>query len=267
MPSATPLASVDHGRWFVDALSGELTVDGLVPAVFEDFVRLLHPAEADDGRLVRWAEVAAEQGTTLHAAAQFPYLARRRNAGSGRGWRGTDPWEGSLDLRTLETLAGVLAGHTDTPDTVWLNLWDGWGGLPDAWAARPRLDQEGGYRRYFAFRCALDEVAASAVRFDRIGWENADTAGTVSVSAEYTGDDPVDEPQDAGGLDLSLQSPQQWWPDDRSWAVATEIDDDSTIVAGSAALADALLAHPELEVLRIGPHDSLVDTVNPEPPH
>lgn len=44
-----------------------------------------------------------------------------------------------------------------------------------------------------------------------------------------------------------------WWPADRSWVVATEIDYEWTFVAGSDALVEAVLAHPDLEALRTTP--------------
>lgn len=48
------------------------------------------------------------------------------------------------------------------------------------------------------------------------------------------------------------QSPSILWPEDHSWVLATEIDFDSTLVAGSAALIDELVQTPGLEVLTIG---------------
>lgn len=265
----TPLDSVDHAGWFVDTLSDLLIVGGLVPPGFDAYVRILHPAADEDGRPVRWAEVAEDQGTTLHASAQFPYLARRRSDGRARGWRGDDPTEGGLDRETLEALVAVLAGHTTTPDAVWLNLWDGWGGLPQAWVGRPLVSQ-GGYRDYHAFGCPLDAVVELSVRSGQLAWEPAEGAeSTVVFTAEYAGDgDPEDAlpPRHPDEHHYDLQSPQQWWPDDRAWAVATEIDDDSTIVAGSNALADALETHPELETFRMAWRDSLHDAANSAPP-
>lgn len=43
-------------------------------------------------------------------------------------------------------------------------------------------------------------------------------------------------------------SPAFWWPDDRAWFVSTEIDAQSTYVAGRAELIDRLLATDGLEV-------------------
>lgn len=267
----TPLESVDHAAWFNAPLSADLAVGSLVPPGFAAYVRVLHPAEADDGRPVRWAEVAEDQGTTLHPAAQFTHLARRRNHGSGRGWRGDDPYEGSLDRTTLETLVAVLAGHTETPGTVWLNLWDGFGQLPEAWSRSRRVRDHNGFREYFAFRCELGEVVDLSVRFEDLGRDaSVRSQSRTVVVAEYVGDgDPEDDlpPRHPDEPDHHLQSPQQWWPDDRAWAVATEIDDDYTVVAGSEALADAILAHPGLETFRVGLRDDLEDAVNPAPAH
>jgi hypothetical protein len=52
---------------------------------------------------------------------------------------------------------------------------------------------------------------------------------------------------------------------DRSWFVATEIDFDPTIVAGSSELIAAVLAEPILEAWPVDPDDSLArdgDTLN-----
>ena len=45
------------------------------------------------------------------------------------------------------------------------------------------------------------------------------------------------------------QSPSILWPDDHSWVLATEIDFDSTLVAGTKELVQELLQTPGLEVL------------------
>jgi hypothetical protein len=43
--------------------------------------------------------------------------------------------------------------------------------------------------------------------------------------------------------------PNIWWPDDRSWLVASEIDFPYTYVGGSNQLIEEILAHPLLEAL------------------
>jgi hypothetical protein len=62
----------------------------------------------------------------------------------------------------------------------------------------------------------------------------------------------------AGGRHLVCpQSPSLLWPQDHSWCLATEIDFDSTLVAGSADLVEAVLAAPGLEAWRVQEGDDL----------
>jgi hypothetical protein len=51
--------------------------------------------------------------------------------------------------------------------------------------------------------------------------------------------------QAAGWVD----GPNLWWPDDRSWCVASEIDFPYTYVGGPTKLIEEILAHPLLEAL------------------
>jgi hypothetical protein len=64
------------------------------------------------------------------------------------------------------------------------------------------------------------------------------------------------------------QSPNIFWPADRTWCVASEINFDSTLVGGSARLIDAILDTPELDAWPVGPDDSLAydaDKINHVP--
>lgn len=45
--------------------------------------------------------------------------------------------------------------------------------------------------------------------------------------------------------------PQLVWPQDRAWVVASEIDWDSTIVAGSRSLVDDVFADETLETFEV----------------
>jgi hypothetical protein len=55
------------------------------------------------------------------------------------------------------------------------------------------------------------------------------------------------------GGGLVPQSPNLFWPRNQAWCVASEIDLFCTLVAGSNALVEALLADPRLEVCRVFP--------------
>ncbi|MHB8187472.1 MAG: hypothetical protein ACYDDU_15645 [Dermatophilaceae bacterium] len=62
------------------------------------------------------------------------------------------------------------------------------------------------------------------------------------------------------------QSPNLLWSADRAWFLASEIDFDSTLVAGDTDLIAEILACPALDSWPVRPHDSLGsdgDMVNP----
>jgi hypothetical protein len=61
------------------------------------------------------------------------------------------------------------------------------------------------------------------------------------------------------------QSPNLFWPNDRAWCVASEIDLFCTLVGGSNALVDSLIANPHLEAWRVFPDESVTadsDAIN-----
>ncbi len=64
------------------------------------------------------------------------------------------------------------------------------------------------------------------------------------------------------------QSANLWWPEDRAWCVATEIDFAWTYAGGTEACVQALIERPELEALpaRIDHGISYeADDINPPP--
>ncbi len=69
-------------------------------------------------------------------------------------------------------------------------------------------------------------------------------------------------------LPATHQSANLWWPEDRAWCVATEIDFNTAYIAGTQGLVEALLACEELEVYQVEPTDGVAydgDTLNPTP--
>lgn len=232
------------------------TVGGLVPRGFPAYARILHRASGDDGALRRWADVATSHGTTVHPLAQFWRLVRW----SGGPWTVQGEWrtaDGLLDAEQLAALLDLLARVTvgGADADVVAALWEGYGWLqggsavahvalgpdgasiehpppafPPEVMAAPRLDLP--HRAYLLFRGPLAAVLPFVT---------------------------------TGELGLWGQTPNLLWPADRSWCVATEIDLDSTVVGGSRALVDGLLAHPDLEAFEVHEDDSLAydgDAVN-----
>jgi hypothetical protein len=113
-----------------------------------------------------------------------------------------------------------LRAFTATPDTCYFGLWEGFG-VPElnAWANLPRLSLPN--RAYFLFRGPIDAV------------------NSLSIG--------------------SFQHPPNlWWPEDRAWCVATEIDLSKTYLAATEACVKRVIADPGLEAYAV-PLDGRID--------
>ena len=125
-------------QWITDTLwpwlGGNRTrVGSLVPAGFETYARLFHPASlqtADgDWQPVRWSEVAAWHGRTVHPLMQFHRIANLPDETLPQlkpEW-GDTPEVGSLPPAETATLAGALREFTATPENCYFGVWEGWG--------------------------------------------------------------------------------------------------------------------------------------------
>jgi hypothetical protein len=236
-----PVLDPSLADWISSRLGGAFgAATRAVPRGYDAYVRICHPAERDRGGWANWREAAAETGRRAHATMQWHALVGSPDPVNLTGslWRGTPPDRGNLPQHTLAALLDVLADHTSTSDT-WFCLWDGYGWVDSVNLTReqldgPRLRHPG--RDYLMFGGPL--AAAT-----ELGWRPRPNW-------------------------FEAQSPNLFWPDDRAWCVATEIDFDSTLVAGEEALVDALLKTPGLDAWRIEPDDSLAadaDRINHVP--
>jgi hypothetical protein len=55
------------------------------------------------------------------------------------------------------------------------------------------------------------------------------------------------------------QTPTLWWPDDRAWCVASEVDFHSTYVGGPRSLIDRLLRDDRIEAVEVAVTDRVTD--------
>jgi hypothetical protein len=130
-------SDVRQAGWIAPRLAsweGGHTIAIVVPAGFEAYARVLHPAESPDSgdRLVRWADVAAWSGMPLRGDAQFHSVALPPAAPGGpRPYGGQGPREGSLFPGDAEAVAAIARDWTATPEDCWFCVWDGFG-----WDAR-----------------------------------------------------------------------------------------------------------------------------------
>jgi hypothetical protein len=219
--------------WVAEALHGRPpgTVAALVPAGFPACARVFHPAvryAGDDDVDVPWAEVAEANGTVAH-----PLMAWTSITGS-TDFLGEDNqtplWDDAPAMGHLpEHLAARLLAVL-RPHTRTPE--DCWFALSSHWGDAGAPELQLGGRRFWVLRGPL-ELAAANLR---------------------------PEPQS--------QSANAWWPADRAWFVATDIDLVTTYVGGSARVVADLLAAPGIEAAPAAPAqrtDPDADTVNPPP--
>ncbi len=159
-----------------------------------------------------------------------------------------DPHQGGLDRIEATALVDVLRKHTSATADCWLAIWHGYAELTGA-ASITSLKEQRGLRSW---------LAGLMRRRQRSGVPALATAPTVSLPKReyylYKGAiEVVPRFEFSPG---SLQTPNMWWPQDRAWFVATEIDFDSTLVACNDTCARALLIS-ELEALEVLPEDRL----------
>ncbi|HEY0870937.1 MAG TPA: hypothetical protein VGD55_11105 [Acidothermaceae bacterium] len=240
MTSARPLQAEDVTRaaWIGPRLAAFASgVNGVIPNGFEAYARILHPALSDGDQLTRWSEVAATTGTVDHALMQFHSLVGVSPFDSqvtSGAWTGSTPEQGNLEPESLAALLAVLAQHTPAGEQCWFCLWEGYG-MPfgterSTGPGAPRIDFEARVelpqRNYVLFGGPLESAP-------EIGhWATPDW--------------------------FLPHSPNIFWPDDRSWCVASEIDLYCTYVGGSRAVIDELLVDERLEVWEANLDDPVV---------
>jgi hypothetical protein len=252
-------------------------VGEVVPTGFDAYARVLHPARryetAELGDWMTWGEVARDRGKRIHPEVQFQALIDaaldHRQSEQGDLWM---PEEGSIPLPVCASLVEVLRRHTETADRCLFCLWDGFGFLHPGSGTADLVAVQRGVRgrlqrirmRQRARRGSKQRTAAMD-HIPRVQIHPApDRRGAFREYLLFRGPLEAVTSFFFGGASL-FQSPNLWWPQDRSWVVATEIDDWTTYVGGSRACIEDLLASPRLEVVPSGTDrrfDVLGDSVN-----
>ena len=184
----------------------------ILPEGFAAYARVFHPADLDgEHGLVRWSTVASWTGRTVHPLMQFGRIANLPDPYTHPSW-GSLPICGELSDKELRAVAEALREFTSTADHCYFCVWDGYGFIDrDRYKEVPRVRLPG--RDYLLFRGPLASIMSFA------------------------------DPSSA------WQSPNIWWPADRVWCVATEIDLFDTYIGRSTDCIERILSCPELEAL------------------
>lgn len=210
---------VEQAAWIGGRLSpfDSYLVTSVVPSGFEAYARVLHPLDPPgrDQHPGRWGDVASWSGTRLAPGIDFPDIALPEHEPSG-----VEPWPGQVpQVGTLHPAdADALAAVVARHTSTPDRCWFcTWEGWGSVFFDDgPRVELPG--RIYALFVGPLAALPSLIVAQDD-------------------------------------HSPNLWWPDDRAWCVATEIDLAWTYVGGAAALISEALADPRLEAQPASPDD------------
>lgn len=225
-------------------MAGNEGVSLVVPEGFDSYGRLLH--HLGDGQ--RWAAVAPS------------YLRP-----------GVDPYpypfpepvtmvEGDMGPTLVDALVPLLAAATANPRQCHFGLWTGWGALrshsvlymrPSGRSPVSALRSRREIRRRERVRRRSEAPLYAFLEACPVQpwWGGRDM---------LLFDGPIDAVTTIGAPfdgQIRRRSPQWWWPADRNWFVATEIDYPWTYVGGPTALIDSIVAAATLEAVRVRSSD------------
>lgn len=244
-------------NWVVDRIHDfAVDVGSVIPDGFDAYARLFHPAtryEAGEEVRVSWSEIAAANGRTVHPEMQWPHISGvwEHSEPASPGLWDEEPEVGTLPLSYAARLSELLVSFTSTPDRIWFCVWEGWGGL--------KIHPNG--RTTLTWGRPRQERRAQRIK---------PPAPTVQLPsrAYYLLSGPLDGITESMEEPPSWQSANLWWPDDRAWCVATEIDFAWSYIGGSETCVQAVIEDHQFEAtpVRIGHGVTYnADYINPPP--
>jgi hypothetical protein len=250
----------------------------VVPRGFPAYARIFHPVARDrpqdtgtwhghprmdvfplDEEQVRWSVVAGAFGTKMHPLAQFHRLLgqapSRQEILDSEGWRYSEPLTGNLAPDILAAVAARLCEHTSAPNKGVSAIWEGWGGLTSSLGYAQLIFSDDWTRvEDTSDSAAVDSGPGSGLLpAEVVNGETLNLPGRAyylfnAAPQFYRHAEWVDQAPWHHSPQFP-QSPSILWPADRSWVMVTEIDFDSTVVAGSRELVSALVRDPAIEAL------------------
>ncbi|WP_346960148.1 hypothetical protein [uncultured Arthrobacter sp.] len=249
----------------------------VVPRGFPAYARIFHPATRDRPKdtgswhghsragvfplveqQVRWSEVAGAVGTKMHPLAQFHRIRGQLPNGQelfdSEGWRYAEPLTGNLAPNILAALVARLCEHTSTPNEGVTAIWEGWGGPTSSIGYAQLTFSDDSTPVENTSAAALDTdlgrglLPSEVIKGETLTLPGRDYYLFDAAPQLYRHTAWVDQVPWHHSPQFP-QSPSILWPADRSWVMVTEIDFDSTVVAGSHELVAALVRDPAIEAL------------------
>jgi len=196
-------------------------VGSVVPPGFASYARVFHPPYriASDGTFtpVHWRDIAAANERTVQEEMQRLDLSCEpaRFSAQQETLWDQQPSRGRLPR---ERLVATLGAHTRTPESCWFAVWEGFGDL--------RIPEKAG-----------TEFSLPGRNYLLLHGQLADVLQTLSA------------------VDWIYLAPSLWWPEDRAWCVATEIDFSWTYVGGAPGCILQIMNDPALEALATHPEE------------
>lgn len=191
------------------------TIGQMVPNHFDAAVRVLHPVPVH-ARLhtfyLPWREAAKQTGRALDRATRPQDVLIALDKLAIIGPPPFEQWALGATRGCAEWNRICRTLRPHTAsDELCIAVWHSWANDPP-----PTSIYHGANERYAIAKLPLDDLA----ELHAVAWSG-------------------------------VSSPNMWWPKDRAWFAHTHLDDFSTVVAGTRAAMDDLLADPELETFPV----------------
>lgn len=203
------------GSWWPESLRPfhDHCVGSIVPAGFRTVTRVFHPLHSGDTSDFTWKSVAEANGRIAHPDMQLHAIATPRGQRiDPQNAHGWHRWDGDLPRAEMRSVAEILIDLYGADRPIHFGVWEGYGGIRVPSTARDAVLRIP-QRAHHLLRGTLSDLEQA---YAQLG-----------------------------------QTPNLWWPDDRTWCVVSEIDFAWTYIAGSETLATALNANGKLETHRV----------------
>lgn len=232
-----------------------------------------------DAERIGWRDAATAFGTEMHARAAWHRIALTdppsETPVDTDGWRYDAPEEGTLEPDVLTSVGAHLAEHTATPDDGHAAVWAGWGGLVGFMGTRgSRVGLSAAYTDDSHHANLLRESYRDAFNnvFRKKAWqpgilsdeasrgphlELPDREHVLFRAAPRAWADPSWPEAVPWSEGDHTRSPSLIWPEGREWVLVTEIDADSTYVAGTPDLVRAICTDLAIEAHAIRPGEDI----------